>query len=55
LSRKDKAIAKANAEALQQALDTFIEGEQGGEPVKGRKHTFSMKKEVDKLKDKNKK
>lgn len=59
MSKKDKAGkgkgGKQNAADLQAALDTIIEGEHGGEPVKGRKHTFDMTKEVNKLKDKGKK
>ena len=50
---KDKGKDKmGGADKVSQAdLDALIET-QGGEPVEGRKHTFRMKKEVDKLKDK---
>jgi hypothetical protein len=52
---KNKDKGKGDKHGITQAdLDCLIE-EQGGEKVKGRKHTFDMKKEVDKEKAKKNK
>jgi hypothetical protein len=53
MAKKDKNKGGKHSDAdLQQALDSFIEGEHGGEPVKGRKHTFDLTKETKKEADK---